>query len=74
MVLRLRLVVMVLLVVLVVMTPMLAVVNIRVRVSAVMVVVCKVVRAGSMIMRGVSPVQLVFPLYLLQALPRLFRR
>ena len=66
---------MVLVLVLVVRTPMVVtVVNMGVRVSAMVVVVSQVVGVVSVIVRGVSPVQLVFPLYLLQTLPRLFRR
>ena len=61
--------------VLVVRTPMVvAVVKVGVRVSAMVVVVSEVVGVVSVIVRGVSPVQLVFPSDLLKTLARLFRR
>ena len=69
----LRLGVMVVLVV--VLTPVVvAVVKMGVRVSAVAVVVFEVVSMVSVIMRRVSPIQLVFPSNLLKTLSGLFRR
>ena len=57
----------------VVVTPV-AVVKIGVRMSPVMVVVFRVATVVSVIMRRVSPIKLVFSSYLLETLPRLFRR
>lgn len=71
MILMLGLVVMVVMVVVVVVTPV-AVVKVGVRMSP--VVVFRVATVVSIIMRRVSPIKLVFPSYLLETLPRLFRR
>ena len=57
----------------VVVTPV-SVVKIGVRMSPVMVVVFRVATVVSVIMRRVSPIKLVFSSYLLETLPRLFRR
>ena len=73
MVVVLSLIVMMMVVVLVMTS--LSVVKVGVRMSPVMVVVFGMVRAVTVIMRRVSPIQLVFSsYYFLQTLPRLLRR
>lgn len=59
--------------VVVVVTPM-AVVEMRVRMSPMMMVVFQVGSMVSVIMRGVSPIKLVFCSNLLETLSRRFRR